>query len=156
MTQENTFVDLFAGIGGFHLACHLAGKDAPVRKKSRCVFACEINEKARVTYKNYFQHIEPSLFKDEKFAYDITKVDPHSVEDFELLCAGFPCQPFSQVGHKKGFADTRGTLFFNVEEILRAKRPMAFFLENVRGLIKHGGPSETLPKIGKTMETIRW
>ena len=144
------FIDLFAGIGGFHVAFNNTNR-------AKCVFASEWDPAARKTYEHNFCKDDPHLFADgyKYFAGDITKVDPKKgIPDFDILCGGFPCQPFSQAGQKKGFSDTRGTLFFNVEEIIRTKRPRAFFLENVRGLITHGGPSETVPGIGKTMETI--
>lgn len=144
------FIDLFAGIGGFHVALNNTNR-------AKCVFASEWDPSARKTYEHNFCKGDPELFADDHryFAGDITKVDPKTgIPDFDILCGGFPCQPFSQAGKKKGFSDTRGTLFFNVEEIIRAKRPRAFFLENVRGLITHGGPSEAVPGIGKTMETI--
>ena len=144
------FIDLFAGIGGFHVAFNNTNR-------AKCVFASEWDPAARKTYEHNFCKDDPHLFADgcKYFAGDITKVDPKSgIPAFDILCGGFPCQPFSQAGHKKGFSDTRGTLFFNVEEIIRVKQPAAFFLENVRGLITHGGPSETVPGIGKTMETI--
>jgi len=144
------FIDLFAGIGGFHVAFNNTNR-------AKCVFASEWDPAARKTYEHNFCKDDPHLFADgyKYFAGDITKVDPmKGIPDFDILCGGFPCQPFSQAGQKKGFSDTRGTLFFNVEEIIRTKRPRAFFLENVRGLITHGGPSETVPGIGKTMETI--
>jgi DNA (cytosine-5)-methyltransferase 1 len=145
------FIDLFAGIGGFHVAFNNT-------KRAQCVFASEWDPAARKTYRHNFNHgADKALFAndDKYFQGDITKVDPKSgIPDFDILCGGFPCQPFSQVGQKKGFSDTRGTLFFNVEEIIRVKQPAAFFLENVRGLITHGGPSEIVPGIGKTMETI--
>jgi len=145
------FIDLFAGIGGFHVAFNNT-------KRAQCVFASEWDPAARKTYRHNFDHgSDKALFvnNDKYFQGDITKVDPKTgIPAFDILCGGFPCQPFSQAGQKKGFADTRGTLFFNVEEIIRVKQPAAFFLENVRGLITHGGPSETVPGIGKTMETI--
>ena len=145
------FIDLFAGIGGFHVAFNNT-------KRAQCVFASEWDSAARKTYRSNFNRgLDEVLFanNDQFFKGDITKVDPQKgIPDFDILCGGFPCQPFSQAGHKKGFADTRGTLFFNIEEIIRVKQPKAFFLENVRGLITHGGPSESLPNIGRTMETI--
>ncbi len=145
------FIDLFAGIGGFHVAFNNT-------KRAQCVFASEWDPAARKTYRHNFNNgADKALFanEDKYFQGDITKVDPKTgIPAFDILCGGFPCQPFSQAGHKKGFSDTRGTLFFNVEEIIRVKQPAAFFLENVRGLITHGGPSETVPGIGKTMEII--
>jgi len=134
-----TFIDLFAGIGGFHLALHNVGAE--------CVFASEWDEAARLTYETNFAKISPKLFKNGNFAGDITSVDKKSIPDFDILCAGFPCQPFSQAGFKKGFADIRGTLFFDIAEIIRIKQPKAFFLENVRGLYGHDK--------GRTFETIK-
>lgn len=128
-----------AGIGGFHLAFSRAGAE--------CVFAAENDPYARKTYEANFRATCPKLFDGNLFAHDITTVDPASLPDFDILAAGFPCQPFSIAGKRKGFADTRGTLFFTLAEILRVKQPKAFFLENVRGLLSHDG--------GKTFETIR-
>ena len=134
-----TFIDLFAGIGGFHLALHNVGAE--------CVFASEWDESARLTYETNFAKISPKLFRNGNFAGDITSVDKKIIPDFDILCAGFPCQPFSQAGFKKGFADIRGTLFFDIAEIIRVKQPKAFFLENVRGLYSHDE--------GRTFETIK-
>lgn len=133
------FIDLFAGIGGFHLAFHELGAD--------CVFASEWDENARKTYEHNLHRLSPKLFKSGQFQGDITKVDKSDIPDFDILTGGFPCQPFSQAGHKKGFDDTRGTLFFDIAEILRVKKPKAFFLENVRHLYSHDD--------GKTYQTIR-
>jgi len=126
-----TFIDLFAGIGGFHLAFHDLG--------AKCVFAAEKDRFARQTYRENFLRIAPDLFALDRYASDITTVDPSEIPDFDILTAGFPCQPFSNAGHKRGFEDTRGTLFFNVADILRVKRPRAFLLENVSGLVGHDG-----------------
>jgi DNA (cytosine-5)-methyltransferase 1 len=134
-----TFIDLFAGIGGFHLALHNVGAE--------CVFASEWDEAARLTYEANISKLSPKLFKNGNFAGDITAVDKKNIPDFDILCAGFPCQPFSQAGFKKGFADIRGTLFFDIAEIIRIKKPKAFFLENVRGLYSHDE--------GRTFETIK-
>lgn len=123
------FIDLFAGIGGFHLAFHQLGAE--------CVFASEWDSAARKTYEHNFSSISPTLFESGNFAGDITKVNKKEIPDFDILCGGFPCQPFSQAGHKLGFEDTRGTLFFDIAEILKIKQPKAFFIENVRGLFKH-------------------
>lgn len=133
------FIDLFAGIGGFHLAFHNVGAE--------CVFASEWNEPARLTYETNFSKISSRLFASDNFAGDITLVDKEEIPNFDILCAGFPCQPFSQAGFKRGFEDTRGTLFFDIAEIIRIKKPRAFFLENVRGLYTHDG--------GRTFETIK-
>ena len=134
-----TFIDLFAGIGGFHLAFHNAGAE--------CVYASEWDEQARKTYEANFTKLSPSLFKKGNFAGDLTKVKKSEIPNFDILCAGFPCQPFSQAGFKKGFEDIRGTLFFEIAEIIKLKKPSAFFLENVRGLYSHDG--------GRTFETIK-
>lgn len=123
------FIDLFAGIGGFHLALHNLGAE--------CVFASEWDENARKTYEHNFKKKCPELFDKGNYVGDITQVDKKSIPDFDILCAGFPCQPFSQVGFRKGFDDTRGTLFFDIAEIIKIKKPKAFFLENVRHIYKH-------------------
>ncbi len=143
MDNKFTFIDLFAGIGGFHLALHNLGGE--------CVFASEMDEYARLTYQHNFERISPDLFKNGYFNDDIRKINPEEIPDFDLLCAGFPCQPFSQAGKKRGFSDNhnseRGNLFFNIAEIIEKKKPKAFFLENVRGLVKHDN--------GKTFQVIQ-
>ena len=135
------FIDLFSGIGGFHLAFHNQGAD--------CVMASELDPRARLTYERNFHRISPDLFSDDckLFPEDVTKIDKESVPDHDVLCGGFPCQPFSQAGRKDGFGDVRGTLFFDIAEILWVKRPRAFFLENVRHLYKHDD--------GRTFSKIR-
>lgn len=133
------FVDLFAGIGGFHIAMHNVGAE--------CVFASEWDDSARLTYEANFRKISPKLFESGGFAGDITKIDKSTIPDFDILCGGFPCQPFSQAGQKLGFEDTRGTLFFEIAEIIRVKQPSAFFLENVRGILTHDN--------GKTFKVIQ-
>jgi DNA (cytosine-5)-methyltransferase 1 len=142
-----TFIDLFAGIGGFHLAMHNLG--------GVCVFSSEWDEDCRKTYTENFKSISPNLFKDNNklFAGDITLVPPKDIPDHDVLCAGFPCQPFSQAGQKRGFEDTRGTLFFNVANIVKEKKPKAVFLENVRGLLKHDN-GKTFEVIKNTMEDL--
>lgn len=142
-----TFIDLFAGIGGFHIAMHNLGGD--------CVFASEWDKECRVTYVRNFEAISPNLFINNEalFAGDITLVNPDSIPNHDVLCAGFPCQPFSQAGQKKGFEDTRGTLFFNVASIIKAKKPKAVFLENVRGLLKHDN-GNTFKVIEKTIKDL--
>jgi DNA (cytosine-5)-methyltransferase 1 len=142
------FIDLFAGIGGFHLAFHDLG--------AKCVFASEVNQHARVTYETNLKKISPELFESGNFNDDILKIiDPATqVPDFDVLCAGFPCQPFSQAGYKRGFSenlDSRGNMFFRICDIIKAKRPKAFFLENVRHLIKHDN-GRTFAIIKKTLE----
>ncbi len=125
------FIDLFAGIGGFHIALHQLG--------GKCVYASEWNAQARKTYEANFQKISPDLFKNNLFRGDITLEENQSCipEDIDILCAGFPCQPFSQAGFKMGFNEARGTLFFEIAKIIKDKRPKAIFLENVRHFLKH-------------------
>lgn len=114
------YADLFCGIGGFHQAGVSLGLE--------CVFACDIDEDCRKAYQaNY--GLEPES--------DICKIDPKDMPDIDLLCAGFPCQPFSIIGSREGFADARGTLFFEIARIIKAKEPRAFVLENVRQLASH-------------------
>lgn len=116
-----TFIDLFAGIGGIRLGFQSNG--------GRCVFSSEWDKDAAKTY--YYN------FGERPFG-DIQKIDPKDIPDFDVLLAGFPCQPFSIIGDKEGFNhETQGTLFFNIEKILLAKKPKAFMLENVRNLTAH-------------------
>lgn len=136
--KKYTFIDLFAGIGGFHFAFHNVGAE--------CVLASEWDEPARKTYQANFEKVSPEMFASGNFVGDITKIDKKAMPDFDILTGGFPCQPFSQAGFKKGFSDTRGTLFYDIAEIIKVKKPKAFFLENVRGLLAHDN--------GKTFETI--
>lgn len=115
-----TQIDLFAGIGGIRQGFQRCG--------GKTVFSSEWDEFAQKTYRiNY----------GEMPAGDITKIDPKDIPDHDILLAGFPCQPFSQAGLKKGFEDARGTLFFNIASILKEKRPKAFMLENVKQLRGH-------------------
>lgn len=135
---------LFSGIGGFHLAFHDLGHE--------CVFASEINKYARLTYEENLKKISPYLFSEGRFNDDIrTITNPkEQIPDFDVLCAGFPCQPFSQAGKKKGFneeKEDRGNMFFSICSIIEAKKPKAFFLENVRNIINHDE--------GRTFETIK-
>ncbi|MGL5808209.1 MAG: DNA cytosine methyltransferase [Xenococcaceae cyanobacterium] len=118
--QELKFVDLFAGIGGFRIAFEKAGY--------ACVDSCEINEACQKVYFNNFGELPKP---------DITTINIEKVLDFDVLTAGFPCQPFSICGRRKGFQDTRGTLFFNICEIIKAKNPNVVVLENVKHLIHH-------------------
>ena len=130
--QKLKFIDLFAGIGGFHLAFH--------QLDLKCVFASEINEDARQTYEMNFKKISPHLFENGNFNKDIFLQNKSNIPDFDILCGGFPCQPFSQIGQKRGFSENfegRGNLFFEIVEVLKQKKPKAFFLENVQHLINH-------------------
>lgn len=130
------FIDLFAGIGGIRLGLELATKDANCTPK--CVFTSEIKEHAiKVLKQNHSR---------DKIYGDITKIEAKDIPDFDVLCAGFPCQAFSAAGNRDGFADTRGTLFFDVERIIIAKKPKGFILENVEGLVNHDG--------GNTLQVI--
>lgn len=125
------FIDLFAGIGGIRMPFQELG--------GRCVFSSEWDAPAQKTYRvNY----------GETPYGDITQIDPQKqIPSFDILLGGFPCQPFSQAGLHKGFADTRGTLFFNIEHIIKKKRPKAFLLENVKQLAGHDR--------GRTLKVIR-
>lgn len=116
------FIDLFAGIGAFHIALSKCG--------AKCVFASEIDRYAIETYKENFG-IDSGR--------DITKVAVEDIPQHDILCAGFPCQAFSNAGHKKGFDDTRGTLFFEIERILRHHKTRYIILENVKHLLNHDG-----------------
>jgi DNA (cytosine-5)-methyltransferase 1 len=114
------FIDLFCGIGGFHQALS--------KLNYKCVFACDIDVNCRLTYKaNY--GIEPEC--------DITQIDEKNIPDFDILCAGFPCQPFSKAGFQNGFQDTRGTLFYDICRITKHHKPKYLILENVRNLESH-------------------
>lgn len=130
------FIDLFAGIGGIRCGLELAVKEKGL--KPVCVFTSEI--------KPYAVKVLQENHPGETITGDITKVETKNIPDFDILCAGFPCQSFSSAGKRQGFADTRGTMFFEVERILKAKRPKGFILENVEGLVNHDG--------GKTLQVI--
>lgn len=123
------FIDLFAGIGGIRIAFENVG--------GNCIFSSEIDEDCQKMYESNFK---------EKPHGDITKIDPDIIPDHDILCAGFPCQAFSIIGKRKGFDDIRGTLFFNIAEILKYKKPQAFLLENVKQLKTHDN--------GKTFKVI--
>lgn len=123
------FIDLFCGVGGIRLGMEEQGFE--------CVFSCDINLECQRTYKENFNELP---------AGDIKAVDEKAVPRHDILCAGFPCQPFSISGKQKGFEDTRGTLFFEICRILNEKKPPVVFLENVKHLIHHNG--------GKTLKTI--
>ena len=147
-----SFIDLFAGIGGFHIAMHDAGGD--------CVFASEWDKFARQTYEHNYKKISPSLFKNGHFNEDINKAKLEEIPDFDVLCAGFPCQPFSNAGLKKGFEDTRGTLFFRIAEIVDYKikkgvAPKILILENVKGLKNHD-KGRTLKTIMRILEEMNY
>jgi DNA (cytosine-5)-methyltransferase 1 len=141
-TGDFTFIDLFAGIGGMRLAFEACGGE--------CVFTCEWDEYSRTSYRTNFPHDRHAI------AGDITGLDAQAIPDHDVLVGGFPCQPFSLAGVSKknalgrphGFeCETQGTLFFDVARIIKAKRPRAFLLENVKNLVSHDK--------GKTFRIIR-
>lgn len=119
-TPDFTFIDLFAGIGGMRIAFQ--------ELNGQCVFSSEWDRFAKVTYRENFGEVPFG---------DITKIDADDIPKHDVLVAGFPCQAFSIAGFKGGFDDTRGTLFFDVARIIKARRPEAFLLENVKGLAGH-------------------
>lgn len=132
------FIDLFAGIGGIRLGFESIGGE--------CVFSSEWDKWAQKTYAENFKEIPYG---------DIRKISPEEIPTFNVLTAGFPCQPFSQAGLKKGFEDTRGTLFFNIAKIVDYHKPEVVFLENVRNLAGHDG-GRTLKVIIKTLEDMEY
>jgi DNA (cytosine-5)-methyltransferase 1 len=137
------FIDLFAGLGGTRIGLEKALKKTDL--KGECVFTSEIKPHAISAYKKNFN--------DEKIYGDITLIKESDIPNFDILLAGFPCQPFSSAGSRRGFLDTRGTLFFDIERILKEKTPDGFLLENVEGLTTHDRVDPTKP-IGRTLETI--
>jgi len=144
------FIDLFSGIGGFHLAFHKLGAE--------CVLASEIDSNAREVYIKNFKKISPKVFSKNLFNKDIYDLAAEDIPNFDILCAGFPCQPFSQIGQKKGFNENfegRGNLFFEIERILNEKKPKAFFLENVQHIINHDN-GKTLKIIEKRIRDLNY
>ncbi|MGL4562707.1 MAG: DNA (cytosine-5-)-methyltransferase [Brevinema sp.] len=133
-----SFIDLFAGIGGIKIPF--------TELKGKCVFSSEWDKFAQKTYR---------VNHGEEPQGDITQIDPNTIPDHDLLLAGFPCQPFSQAGKKQGFSDTRGTMFFYIEEILKRKRPKAYLLENVKQLKGHD-KGNTLKTIVKHLEQLNY
>lgn len=137
------FIDLFAGMGGFRLGFETACTTHGITPD--CVFTSEIKAHAVKVYTDNFP--------DSPIHGDITQIPADAIPDFDVMLAGFPCQAFSCAGKRYGFADTRGTLFFEVERILDAKRPAAFILENVEGLVGHDKENAT-DSIGRTLSVI--
>ncbi len=129
------FIDLFAGVGGFRLAFESLGAE--------CVFSSEIDKFACETYKANFGEIPHG---------DITKIDAKDIPNFDILCAGFPCQPFSQAGKRKGFDDERGTLFDEIIRIVEYHEPKAILLENVKGLVNHDGGRTLILIVSKLLD----
>lgn len=137
------FIDLFAGLGGIRLGFEQAFNE--MGYNTECVLTSEIKPHAIQALEANFEH--------KNLVGDICKVDAKSIEDFDFLLAGFPCQAFSAAGKGLGFLDTRGTLFFEVDRILKEKRPYGFILENVEGLVLHDRTSNK-DSIGRTLQTI--
>lgn len=131
-----TFIDLFAGLGGFRLAMESLG--------AKCVYSNEWDLPAQEVYKNNFGEIPEG---------DITKVDEKSIPNHDILCAGFPCQAFSISGKQRGFEDSRGTLFFDVARIVKEKKPKVVFMENVKNFATHD-EGKTLAVVRATMEEL--
>lgn len=134
--SKYTFIDLFAGIGGFRIALESFG--------AKCVYSSEWDRFAQETYKKNFGDTPTG---------DITKIDERTIPDHDILCAGFPCQAFSISGKQKGFEDTRGTLFFDVARIAKEKKPKVVFMENVKNFATHDG-GRTLEVVRETMTSI--
>lgn len=130
------FIDLFCGIGGFHLALSSFG--------AKCVFASDIDKNAREVYKKNF--------KMEPYG-DITKIDVVDIPKHDIICAGFPCQPFSISGQQQGFNDNRGKLFYEIIRIASYHKPKIILLENVKNLEIHNA-GKTLKKMKDTLENI--
>ncbi len=137
------FIDLFAGLGGIRIGFEDSFKKMGF--DTECVLTSEIKPHAIKTLEHNFNH--------SQFVGDIFKVRTDEIPDFDFLLGGFPCQPFSAGGKRLGFLDTRGTLFFEIERILRAKSPYGFILENVEGLVKHDLENKN-DEIGQTLKTI--
>lgn len=131
-----TFIDLFAGLGGFRLALESLGAE--------CVYSSEWDEPVRKVYSDNFDEIPDG---------DITQVDEKNIPDHDILCAGFPCQAFSISGKQNGFEDSRGTLFFDVARIVKEKQPKVVFMENVKNFASHDG-GKTLDVVRATMENL--
>jgi len=141
------YIDLFAGMGGNRIALEQALQELGF--KGECVLTSEIKPYAVEVYK--------ANFGSEEVQGDITQIHEDSIPDFDIMLASTPCQPFSAAGSKRGFEDTRGTLFFDVARILRAKKPKYFFIENVEGLVQHGMTASDRKQgkeIGPTLEII--
>lgn len=131
-----TFIDLFAGLGGFRIALESLG--------AKCVYSSEWDEPVQKVYQDNFGDLPEG---------DITKVDEKLIPDHDILCAGFPCQAFSISGKQRGFEDSRGTLFFDVARIVKEKKPKVVFMENVKNFATHDG-GRTLAVVKATMEEL--
>ncbi len=140
--EKIKFIDLFCGIGGFHVAMKEASKSNNII--SECVFSSDIDIYCQESYEANFG-IRP--------VGDITKIHEKDIPDHDILFAGFPCQPFSIIGNMNGFNDIRGTLFFDIARIIKHKRPRAFVLENVKQLVGHD-KGRTLKVIISTLQEL--
>jgi DNA (cytosine-5)-methyltransferase 1 len=136
------FIDLFCGIGGFHIAAVTVCQEREILPV--CVFSSDIDPDSQKVYEANF---------GQRPAGDITQISERDIPDHDILFGGFPCQAFSIIGDRKGFQDTRGTLFFDIARILNEKRPVAFVLENVKQLHTHNG-GQTLRRIMETLKSI--
>src|SRR5690554_2942122 len=136
--ENYKFIDLFSGIGGFHLALNSLG--------AKCIFASEWDKYASETYQENFE-IKPSG--------DITQIKETEIPKHDILCGGFPCQAFSISGKQKGFEDTRGTLFFDIARIVDYHRPKILFLENVKNFVRHDN-GNTLKTVIETLESLNY
>jgi DNA (cytosine-5)-methyltransferase 1 len=143
MATKLKFIDLFAGLGGIRLGFEQACQDRGI--ETECVLTSEIKPYAIQTLKHNHHH--------ENFVGDIFQVKNEDIPQFDFLFGGFPCQPFSASGKRNGFADTRGTLFFEIERIIKYHQPKGFILENVEGLVKHDLENKH-DEIGRTLKTI--
>ena len=142
-TNKLKFIDLFAGLGGIRLGFEQACEERGI--ETECVLTSEIKPYAVQTLMHNHQH--------ENFVGDIFQVKNEDIPSFDFLFGGFPCQPFSSGGKRQGFADTRGTLFFEIERIIKYHQPQGFILENVEGLVKHD-LEHKYDEIGRTLSTI--
>ena len=134
--KDYTFIDLFAGLGGFRIALESLG--------AKCVYSNEWDKSVQQVYADNFGDIPEG---------DITQVDEKKIPNHDILCAGFPCQAFSISGKQRGFEDSRGTLFFDVARIVKAKRPKIVFMENVKNFASHDN-GRTLEVVKNTMEEL--
>lgn len=136
LLEGYTFIDLFAGLGGFRISLESLG--------AKCVYSNEWDKHVQKVYEKNFGEIPEG---------DITKVDEKTIPNHDILCAGFPCQAFSISGNQRGFDDSRGTLFFDVARIVKEKKPKVVFMENVKNFATHDG-GKTLEVVKGTMEEL--
>ncbi len=137
-SQNIKYIDLFCGIGSFHYSFK--------KLNWECIMACDINDSVKKTYKENYNLLPLD---------DITNIEPKDIPNYDILCAGFPCQPFSQCGKHKGFEDDRGTLFFNIMKFVNYHKPKIIILENVQGLLTHD-KGKTFEKIKENIEKANY